>query len=92
MIVAVYLREAATDYYEKIRANVNQWNGGNATNNLKDLLKERFASASTKDIWYGDYLNCRQGQMESVEKYDNRFKKLYKKVDSNNRMSVANTL
>ncbi len=30
--------------------------------------------------------------MKSVKEYDNRFKKLYKKVDPNNKMLVANTL
>ncbi len=53
-----YLRGAAADYYEKVRANINQWDEGNAANNLKNLLITRFALASTKDIWYGDYLNC----------------------------------
>ncbi len=53
--------------------------GGNATNNLRDLLIERFASDSTKDVWYGDYLNCRQGITETVEEYSNRFKKLQKR-------------
>src|SRR6266542_2560031 len=75
MIVAAYLRGAAVDYYEEQKLNVNSWAGGNATNNLKDLLIKQFASDSTKDVWYGDYLNCRQGITESVEEYGNRFKK-----------------
>ena len=91
-IVAAYLREAAADYYEEQRVNINGWAGGNAANNLKDLLIERFASDSTKDVWYGDYLNCRQGITESVEEYSNRFKKLQKKVDPNNGTPVANTI
>src|SRR6266498_3722736 len=66
-IVAAYLRGAAADYYEEERININGWTGGNAANNLKDLLIERFASDSTRDVWYGDYLNCRQGITESVE-------------------------
>ncbi len=91
-IVAAYLRGAAADYYEEQRININGWTGGNAANNLKDLLIERFASDSTKDVWYGDYLNCRQGITESVEEYSNRFKKLQKKVDPNNGTPVANTI
>src|SRR6266540_6725744 len=47
-IVAAYLRGAAADYYEEQRININGWTGGNAANNLKDLLIERFASDSTK--------------------------------------------
>src|SRR6266540_1601825 len=66
--------------------------GENAANNLKDLLIERFASDSTKDVWYGDYLNCRQGITESVEEYGNCFKKLQKKVDPNNGIPAANTI
>src|SRR6266540_949381 len=66
--------------------------GENAANNLKDLLIERFASDSTKDVWYGDYLNCRQGITESVEEYGNRFKKLQKKIDPNNGIPAANTI
>ncbi len=57
-IVTAYLRGAATDYYEEQRVNINRWTGGNATNNLRDLLIERFVSDSTKDVWYSNYLNC----------------------------------
>src|SRR6266508_5991555 len=45
-----------------------------------------------KDVWYGDYLNCRQGMTESVEEYGNCFKKLQKKVDPNNGTPAANTI
>ena len=38
MIVAAYLKGAIADYYEEQRVNINGWVGGNATNNLKDLL------------------------------------------------------
>ncbi len=58
MIVATYLRGVAADYHEKEKVNVNGWTGGNAANNLKDLLIEQFASDNTKDVWYGDYLSC----------------------------------
>src|SRR6266540_6544499 len=91
-IVAAYLRGATVDYYEEEKININGWSGGNAVNNLKDLLVTRFASNSTKDVWYGDYLNCRQDTMESVKEYSNRFKKLHKKVDPNNRTPAANTI
>ena len=91
-IVAAYLRGAVTDYYEEEKLNINGWSGGNAANNLRDLLVDRFASDSTKDVWYGDYLNCRQGITESVEEYGNCFKKLQKKVDPNNGTSAANTI
>jgi len=91
-IVAAYLRGATTDYYEEEKTNINGWSEGNAANNLRDLLIAQFASDSTKDVWYGDYLNCRQGITESVEEYGNRFKKLQKKVDLNNGMSAANTI
>jgi len=91
-IVAAYLRGAAADYYEEERVNINGWTGGNAANNLRDLLIDRFASDSTKDVWYGDYLNCRQGITESVEEYGNRFKRLQKKVDPNNGTPAANTI
>jgi len=50
-IAAAYLREAAADYYEEERLNINGWAGGNAANNLKDLLIGRFTSDSTKDVW-----------------------------------------
>ncbi len=52
IIIIVTVKEAVADYFEKVRGNINQWDGGNATNNLKDLLIERFASASIKDVWY----------------------------------------
>jgi len=50
MIVAAYLREATANYYEEKRANVNGWAGGNAANNLKDLLIARFVLDSVKDV------------------------------------------
>ena len=58
MIVAAYLKGAVADYYEEESANITGWAGGNAANNLKDLLIAQFVSDSIKDVWYGDYLNC----------------------------------
>jgi len=86
------LRGATANYYEEERVNINGWAGGNAANNLKDLLIARFALDSAKNVWYDDYLNCRQGTTESVEEYSNHFKKLHKKVDLNNGTLVANTI
>ncbi len=59
MIIAVYLKGVATDYYEEENVNITGWAGENAANNLKDLLITWFASDSSKDVWYSDYLNCR---------------------------------
>ncbi len=92
MIIVVYLRGAAANYYEEEHVNINAWADGNAANNLKDLFIVRFALDSTKDIWYSDYLNCRQDIIESVEEYNNYFKKLQKKVDPNNGIPAANTI
>ena len=58
-IIAAYLRGATTDYYEEEKTNIIGWAGENTTNNMKDLLIGWFASDSTKDVWYGNYLNCR---------------------------------
>ncbi len=57
-IVAAYLKEAATDYYEEESGNVTGWSGENVANNLKDLLIARFVSENIKNVWYDDYLNC----------------------------------
>src|SRR6266542_2097318 len=91
-IIAAYLRGAAADYYEEEKTNINGWSGGNAANNLRDLLVDRFTLDSTKDVWYSDYLNCRQGITESVEEYGNHFKRLQKKVDPNNGTPAVNTI
>ncbi len=90
--MAAYLKEVAANYYEEECGNINGWVEGNAANNLKDLHIEWFISDSIKDVWYSDYLNCRQNTTESVEEYSNRFKKLHKKVDPNNRIPAANTI
>ncbi len=37
-IIAAYLKEAAADYYKEESINITRWVGGNADNNLKDLL------------------------------------------------------
>ncbi len=50
IIVVAYLREAAVDYYKKIKNAIIQQAKGNAIANLKDLLIIQFASDSTKDI------------------------------------------
>ena len=91
-IIVAYLKGAAADYYEEESTNITEWVGGNAANNLKDLLVARFVLNSARDVWYDDYLNCYQSITESVEKYSNRFKKLHKKVDLNNRTLAANTI
>ena len=49
-IVAAYLRGAVVDYYKEEKININGWAGGNAANNLKDLLIAQFALDSTRDI------------------------------------------
>ena len=57
-IVVAYLKGATADYYEEESVNIIGWAGENAANNLKDLLIVWFASDSSKNVWYGDYLNC----------------------------------
>ncbi len=91
-IIAAYLKRTAANYYEEEYVNINAWTDGNTANNLKDLLIAWFASDSVRDVWYGDYLNCQQSITESVEEYNNHFKKLQKKVDLNNGTPAANTI
>ncbi len=78
MLVGAHLKGATTDFYEKNRGTFTQWTGGVVSSNLKEGLIERFALAATKDTWYVDYLNCNQGLTETIERYTNRFKKLFK--------------
>ena len=58
VLVGVYLKEVAADFYEENRGTFTQWTGGVTSSNLKKGLIKRFASAATKDTWYADYLNC----------------------------------
>ncbi len=53
---------------------------------------KRFALVAIKDTWYANYLNCNQGSTETIEGYTNQFKKLFKRVDPNAAIPVANVI
>jgi len=59
---------------------------------LKDLLIVRFTFDNIKDIWYVNYLNCKQEIIELVEEYSNYFKRLYQKIDFNAGILIINTI
>ncbi len=78
MLVEIYLKGTATDFYKKNKAMFTQQIEGVAETNLKEGLIRRFTSAATKDTWYADYLNYNQDLTEIIEGYTNCFKKLFK--------------
>jgi len=92
VLIGAHLKGVTADFYKENRGTFTQWIGGANDTNLKEGLIERFASAATKNTWYVDYLNCNQGLTETIEKYTNRFKKLFKRVDPNAATPVANVI
>ncbi len=62
------------------------------SSNLKEGFIKRFTLAATKDTWYANYLNCNQRLTETIERYTNQFKKLFKRIDPAATILVANVI
>ncbi|CAB4446911.1 unnamed protein product [Rhizophagus irregularis] len=79
-LAAGFLKEAARDWYEEDRGNINQWHVNNNANNFDTRLVNYFATAARRNQWTRELQNIKQGEIESVENYSRRFKKLLNKA------------
>ncbi|GBC49993.2 retroviral-like aspartic protease 1 [Rhizophagus irregularis DAOM 181602=DAOM 197198] len=79
-LAAGFLKEAARDWYEENRGNINQWHVDNNANNFDTQFLNYFATAARRNQWTRELQNIKQGDNESVENYSRRFKKLLNKA------------
>ena len=79
-LAAGFLKEAAQDWYEENRGNINQWHINNNANNFDTRLINYFATAARRNQWTRELQNIKQRDNESVENYSRRFKKLLNKA------------
>ncbi|CAB4445181.1 unnamed protein product [Rhizophagus irregularis] len=79
-LAAGFLKEAARDWYEDDKGNINQWHVNNDANNFDTRLINYFATAARRNQWTRELQNIKQGDNESVETYSRRFKKLLNKA------------
>ncbi|GBC36526.2 hypothetical protein GLOIN_2v1777707 [Rhizophagus irregularis DAOM 181602=DAOM 197198] len=79
-LAAGFLKEAARDWYEEDRGNINQWHVDNNANNFDTRFINYFATAARRNQWTRELQNIKQGDNESVENYSRRFKKLLNKA------------
>jgi hypothetical protein len=83
-IAAGFLKDAALDWYTANAGNIGQWHLDAANNNFDDLFIARFSPETKQNQWYYELMTIRQTAGEKVEDYSRRFKKLLKKVNTNN--------
>ncbi|GBC11803.1 activity-regulated cytoskeleton-associated protein [Rhizophagus irregularis DAOM 181602=DAOM 197198] len=79
-LAAGFLKEAARDWYEEDRGNINQWHIDANANNFDTRFINYFATAAQRNQWTRELQNIKQGDNESVENYSRRFKKLLNKA------------
>ncbi|GBC39113.2 retroviral-like aspartic protease 1 [Rhizophagus irregularis DAOM 181602=DAOM 197198] len=79
-LAAGFLKEAARDWYEEDRGNINQWHVDDNANNFDTRLINYFATAARRNQWTRELQNIKQGDNESVENYSRHFKKLLNKA------------
>ncbi|EXX53163.1 hypothetical protein RirG_246480 [Rhizophagus irregularis DAOM 197198w] len=79
-LAAGFLKEAAQDWYEEDRGNINQWHIDNNADNFDTRLINYFATAARRNQWTRELQNIKQRDNESVENYSQRFKKLLNKA------------
>ena len=83
-IAAGFLKDAALDWFTANVENIGQWHQNNANNNFDDLFIARFSPETKQNQWYYELMTIRQTAGEKVEEYSRRFKRLLRKVNTNN--------
>ncbi|GBC14645.1 ribonuclease H-like domain-containing protein [Rhizophagus irregularis DAOM 181602=DAOM 197198] len=79
-LAAGFLKEAARDWYEENRGNINQWHIDDNADNFDTRLINYFATAARRNQWTRELQNIKQGDNESVKNYSRHFKKLLNKA------------
>ena len=83
-IAAGLLRDAAHDWYVNDQANIQQWHLANQQGNFDERFIEHFSPETKQNQWYYELMTIRQTSEEKVDEYCRRFRKLLRKVNTNN--------
>src|SRR6266540_3182946 len=90
-VAAAHLRDAAAEWYEADKANINWYTDNNAGSFIR-RIRARFTSDAQKDQWYAELHQLKQTPGQSVDDYANKFQRLQRKTDANGRTLIANVV
>jgi len=74
-VTAAHLRDAAAEWYETDKANINRYTDNNARSFIR-RIKAWFTSDAQKDQWYIELHQLKQASGQSVDDYTSKFQKL----------------
>jgi len=83
-IAAGLLRDAAHDWYVNDRPNIQQWHVANQQGNFDERFIAHFSPETKQNQWYYELMTIRQTSEENVDEYSRRFRKLLRKVNTQN--------
>jgi len=90
-VAATHLRDAAAEWYETDKANINRYTDNNPRSFIR-RIRARFTSDVQKDQWYAELHQLKQTLGQSVDDYANKFQRLQRKTDANGRTPIANVV
>ncbi len=93
IVAASCLKGTAANFYDGL-ASITEWNvaGQVANTQLKLTLEARFRSKIQAIHYYNQYLILKQGTIQTVDSYANRFLELRSKINPNNNTPVAHVV
>ncbi len=71
-VAAAHLRDAAAEWYESDKANINRYTDNNSGSFIR-RIRARFTSDAQKDQWYDELHQLKQTLGQSVDDYANKF-------------------
>src|SRR5581483_9747888 len=83
-IAAGLLRDAAHDWYVNDQPNIQQWHVANQQGNFDERFIAHFSPKTKQNQWYYELMTIRQTSEENVDEYSRRFRKLLRKVNTQN--------
>src|SRR5579871_1872554 len=83
-IAAGLLRDAAHDWYVNDQANIQQWHIANHQGNFDERFIAHFSPETKQNQWYYELMTIRQTSEENVDEYSRQFRKLLRKVNTQN--------
>src|SRR6266511_2456816 len=90
-VAAAHLRDAAAEWYETDKANINRYTDNNPGSFIR-RIRARFTSDAQQDQWYAELPQLQQTLGQSVDDYANTFQRLQRKTDANGRTPIANVM
>src|SRR6266511_3818474 len=90
-VAAAHLKDVAAEWYEADKANITRYTDNNARSFIR-RIRARFTSDAQKDQWYAELHQFKQTSRQSVDDYANKFQRLQRKTDANERTPIANVV